>query len=194
MGFSINLFIWIAAARSIIMRATPNFPLSLCPDEPSPDYSFQSQLMVPNQVVNADSSPETSPIRPLPRSASTANLQSASKLILSSKLVYSKRLDLPHGVEVTRATPSAGVDRFHTFDSLRRIPSKCVKTPSSSGWLGSVVSKMSSFTPGCTDIVVVDSIDSMLCIKQETRKSEYTCSATTCWKCSAFFNSASSLC
>uniref|UniRef100_A0A4W6CEI0 Dmx-like 2 n=1 Tax=Lates calcarifer TaxID=8187 RepID=A0A4W6CEI0_LATCA len=58
--------------------------------------------------VNADSSPETSPIRPLPRSASTANLQSASKLILSSKLVYSKRLDLPHGVEVTRATPSAG--------------------------------------------------------------------------------------
>uniref|UniRef100_A0A3B3ZPD6 RAVE complex protein Rav1 C-terminal domain-containing protein n=1 Tax=Periophthalmus magnuspinnatus TaxID=409849 RepID=A0A3B3ZPD6_9GOBI len=55
-----------------------------------------------------DSSPESSPIRPLPRSASTANLQSASKLILSSKLVYSKRLDLPHGVEVTRATPSAG--------------------------------------------------------------------------------------
>ncbi|CAK6975488.1 dmX-like protein 2 isoform X1 [Scomber scombrus] len=79
-----------------------------CVDEPSPDYSFQSQLMVPNQVLNADSSPETSPVRPLPRSASTANLQSASKLILSSKLVYSKRLDLPHGVEVTRATPSAG--------------------------------------------------------------------------------------
>ncbi|XP_012772422.2 dmX-like protein 2 isoform X1 [Maylandia zebra] len=79
-----------------------------CVDEPSPDYSFQSQLMVPNQVVNADSSPETSPVRPLPRSTSTANLQSASKLILSSKLVYSKRLDLPHGVEVTRATPSAG--------------------------------------------------------------------------------------
>uniref|UniRef100_A0A674NRB2 Dmx-like 2 n=1 Tax=Takifugu rubripes TaxID=31033 RepID=A0A674NRB2_TAKRU len=79
-----------------------------CVDEQSPDYSFQSQLMVPYQVVNADSSPETSPIRPLPRSASTANLQSASKLILSSKLVYSKRLDLPHGVEVTRATPSAG--------------------------------------------------------------------------------------
>uniref|UniRef100_A0A671XSN3 Dmx-like 2 n=1 Tax=Sparus aurata TaxID=8175 RepID=A0A671XSN3_SPAAU len=75
---------------------------------PSPDFSFQSQLMVPNQAMNADSSPETSPIRPLPRSASTANLQSASKLILSSKLVYSKRLDLPHGVEVTRATPSAG--------------------------------------------------------------------------------------
>uniref|UniRef100_UPI0037E8A65A dmX-like protein 2 isoform X5 n=1 Tax=Semicossyphus pulcher TaxID=241346 RepID=UPI0037E8A65A len=79
-----------------------------CVDEPSPDFSFQSQLMVPNQAVNPDSSPETSPIRPLPRSASTANLQSASKLILSSKLVYSKRLDLPHGVEVTRATPSAG--------------------------------------------------------------------------------------
>uniref|UniRef100_A0A673ZK05 Dmx-like 2 n=1 Tax=Salmo trutta TaxID=8032 RepID=A0A673ZK05_SALTR len=45
---------------------------------------------------------------PLSRSASTANLQSASKLILSSKLVCSHRLDLPVGVEVTRATPSAG--------------------------------------------------------------------------------------
>uniref|UniRef100_M3ZJ41 Dmx-like 2 n=1 Tax=Xiphophorus maculatus TaxID=8083 RepID=M3ZJ41_XIPMA len=79
-----------------------------CVDEPSQPFSFQSQLLVPSQVVNADSSPETSPIRPLPRSASSANLQSASKLILSSKLVCSKRLDLPHGVEVTRATPSAG--------------------------------------------------------------------------------------
>ncbi|KAI4830189.1 hypothetical protein KUCAC02_001839 [Chaenocephalus aceratus] len=79
-----------------------------CVDEASPDFSFQSQLMVPNQSLNPDSSPETSPIRPLPRSSSTANLQSASKLILSSKLMYSKRLNLPHGVEVTRATPSAG--------------------------------------------------------------------------------------
>uniref|UniRef100_A0A8C5BKC1 Dmx-like 2 n=1 Tax=Gadus morhua TaxID=8049 RepID=A0A8C5BKC1_GADMO len=75
---------------------------------PSPDYSFQSQLMVPQQAMNPDSSPETSPMTALPRSASTANLLTASKLILSSKLVYSKRLDLPHGVEVTRATPSAG--------------------------------------------------------------------------------------
>lgn len=90
------------------VKSTSSDVLPLRPDEPSPDHSFQSQLMVPNQVVNADSSPETSPVRPLPRSASTANLQSASKLILSSKLVYSKRLDLPHGVEVTRATPSAG--------------------------------------------------------------------------------------
>ncbi|KAM9860947.1 dmX-like protein 2 [Aulostomus maculatus] len=79
-----------------------------CVDDVNTDYSSQNQLMVPNQGLNADSSPENSPVRPLPRSASTANLQSASKLILSSKLVYSKRLDLPHGVEVTRATPSAG--------------------------------------------------------------------------------------
>ena len=64
--------------------------------------------MVPHQDMNPDSSPETSPMTPLPRSASTANLLTASKLILSSKLVYSKRLDLPLGVEVTRATPSAG--------------------------------------------------------------------------------------
>uniref|UniRef100_A0AAR2LWS5 RAVE complex protein Rav1 C-terminal domain-containing protein n=1 Tax=Pygocentrus nattereri TaxID=42514 RepID=A0AAR2LWS5_PYGNA len=58
---------------------------------------------------NADSSPETTPGHsPLPRSSSSANLQSASKLILSSKLVYSQRLELPLGVEVIRATPSAG--------------------------------------------------------------------------------------
>lgn len=90
------------------MKNSFNIPTSLSADEASPDFSFQSQLMVPNQSLNPDSSPETSPIRPLPRSSSTANLQSASKLILSSKLMYSKRLNLPHGVEVTRATPSAG--------------------------------------------------------------------------------------
>uniref|UniRef100_A0A8K9XZR1 Dmx-like 2 n=1 Tax=Oncorhynchus mykiss TaxID=8022 RepID=A0A8K9XZR1_ONCMY len=65
--------------------------------------SYQSQLTIPFQQSTADTSPS-----PLPRSASTANLQSASKLILSSKLVCSHRLDLPVGVEVTRATPSAG--------------------------------------------------------------------------------------
>lgn len=114
------------------VKASYNIPPSLCPDEPSPDFSFQSQLMVPNQVLNADSSPETSPIRPLPRSASTANLQSASKLILSSKLVYSKRLDLPHGVEVTRATPSAGWERHrivtHMTQTILLLPNykECV--------------------------------------------------------------------
>uniref|UniRef100_A0A8K9V4L1 Dmx-like 2 n=1 Tax=Oncorhynchus mykiss TaxID=8022 RepID=A0A8K9V4L1_ONCMY len=68
-----------------------------------PGRSYQSQLTIPFQQSTADTSPS-----PLPRSASTANLQSASKLILSSKLVCSHRLDLPVGVEVTRATPSAG--------------------------------------------------------------------------------------
>uniref|UniRef100_A0A673ZL48 Dmx-like 2 n=1 Tax=Salmo trutta TaxID=8032 RepID=A0A673ZL48_SALTR len=65
--------------------------------------SYQSQLTIPFQQSTADTSSS-----PLSRSASTANLQSASKLILSSKLVCSHRLDLPVGVEVTRATPSAG--------------------------------------------------------------------------------------
>uniref|UniRef100_A0ABM5EYN0 DmX-like protein 2 isoform X1 n=1 Tax=Pogona vitticeps TaxID=103695 RepID=A0ABM5EYN0_9SAUR len=65
-------------------------------------------LSLPGQQT-ADSSPETSPsTSPMPRSASIANLQTASKLILSSKLVYSYPLDLPPGVEVIRATPSAG--------------------------------------------------------------------------------------
>ncbi|KAK2853795.1 hypothetical protein Q5P01_006456 [Channa striata] len=51
-----------------------------CVDEPSPDYSFQSQLMVPNQGMNADSSPETSPIRPLPRATPSAGHLSSSSI------------------------------------------------------------------------------------------------------------------
>ncbi|XP_062404606.1 dmX-like protein 2 isoform X1 [Sardina pilchardus] len=80
-----------------------------CVDEPVVPDVFQNQLMVPQTAGNAESSPETSPGQsPLPRSSSSANLQSASKLILSSRLVYSQRLELPTGVEIIRATPSAG--------------------------------------------------------------------------------------
>uniref|UniRef100_A0A5F8HIB8 Dmx like 2 n=1 Tax=Monodelphis domestica TaxID=13616 RepID=A0A5F8HIB8_MONDO len=60
-------------------------------------------------VQNIDSSSETSSsISSMPHSSSIANLQTASKLILSSSLVYSQPLNLPPGVEVIRATPSAG--------------------------------------------------------------------------------------
>jgi len=79
-------------------------------EEPVNDHVFQNQLTVPLSQSNADSSPDITPGHsPLPRSSSSANLQSASKLILSSKLVYSQRLDLPSGVELIRATPSAGM-------------------------------------------------------------------------------------
>lgn len=74
------------------------------------DSVFKSQLTVPVSQMNADSSPDISPGHSaLPRSSSSANLQSASKLILTSQLVYSQRLDLPPGVELIRATPSAGM-------------------------------------------------------------------------------------
>uniref|UniRef100_A0A8C2UDG5 Dmx like 2 n=1 Tax=Coturnix japonica TaxID=93934 RepID=A0A8C2UDG5_COTJA len=67
-----------------------------------------NKLSVPEQKT-VDSSPDLSPgVSPIPRSSSIANLQTASKLILSSRLVYSQPLDLPVGVEVIRATPSAG--------------------------------------------------------------------------------------
>uniref|UniRef100_A0A6I8PMC7 Dmx like 2 n=1 Tax=Ornithorhynchus anatinus TaxID=9258 RepID=A0A6I8PMC7_ORNAN len=70
--------------------------------------SSESRLTVPGQK-NTDSSPETSPgPSPMPRSSSIANLQTASRLILSSRLVYRQPLDLPEGVQVIRATPSAG--------------------------------------------------------------------------------------
>ncbi|XP_043932298.1 dmX-like protein 2 [Protopterus annectens] len=65
-------------------------------------------LFVPEKN-NVESSPDISPgLTPVQRSASVANLQTTSKLVLHSKLVYSKQLDLPNGVEVIRATPSAG--------------------------------------------------------------------------------------
>uniref|UniRef100_A0A673L8V3 DmX-like protein 2 n=1 Tax=Sinocyclocheilus rhinocerous TaxID=307959 RepID=A0A673L8V3_9TELE len=80
-----------------------------CVEEPVNDHVFQNQLTVRLSQNYGDSSPDTTPGHsPLPRSSSSANLQSASKLILSSKLVYSQRLELPPGVELIRATPSAG--------------------------------------------------------------------------------------
>ncbi|KAI6078109.1 DmX-like protein 2 [Aix galericulata] len=75
--------------------------------EKNPTLS-ENKLSVPEQKT-VDSSPDISPgVSPIPRSSSIANLQTASKLILSSRLVYSQPLDLPVGVEVIRATPSAG--------------------------------------------------------------------------------------
>ncbi|KAM6201364.1 dmX-like protein 2 isoform 6-T6 [Rhynchocyon petersi] len=71
-------------------------------------FSSESLLSVPGQK-NVDSSPETAPsVSHMSHSSSIANLQTASKLILNSRLVYSQPLDLPEGVEVIRATPSAG--------------------------------------------------------------------------------------
>uniref|UniRef100_A0A8D0TW41 Dmx like 2 n=1 Tax=Sus scrofa TaxID=9823 RepID=A0A8D0TW41_PIG len=79
-----------------------------CLAKASEGVSSESLLSVPGQKT-VDSSPETSPsVSPMPHSSSIANLQTASKLILSSRLVYSQPLDLPVGVEVIRATPSAG--------------------------------------------------------------------------------------
>nr|XP_020023034.1 dmX-like protein 2 [Castor canadensis] len=79
-----------------------------CLAKASEIVSSESLLSVPVQK-NVDSSPETSPsVSPMPHSSSIANLQTASKLILSSRLVYSQPLDLPESVEVIRATPSAG--------------------------------------------------------------------------------------
>ncbi|XP_044294884.1 dmX-like protein 2 isoform X2 [Varanus komodoensis] len=76
--------------------------------KPAEAHSLGNQLSIPGQQT-VDSSPDTSPsTTPMPRSSSVANLQTASKLILSSSLVYSYPLDLPVGVEVVRATPSAG--------------------------------------------------------------------------------------
>lgn len=41
--------------------------------------------------------------------ACRANLQSTSKLTLSSEMVYSQELHLPEGVEIISVKPSAGV-------------------------------------------------------------------------------------
>ncbi|KAM4660824.1 dmX-like protein 2 isoform 1-T2 [Amazona ochrocephala] len=79
-----------------------------CLAKPNEATSLENELSVPVQK-SVVSSPNVSPgISPIPRSSSIANLQTASKLILSSRLVYSQPLDLPAGVEVIRATPSAG--------------------------------------------------------------------------------------
>ncbi|XP_065589947.1 dmX-like protein 2 isoform X3 [Cyrtonyx montezumae] len=79
-----------------------------CLAKPTETTLSENKLSIPEQKT-VDSSPDISPgVSPIPRSSSIANLQTASKLILSSRLVYSQPLDLPVGVEVIRATPSAG--------------------------------------------------------------------------------------
>lgn len=79
-----------------------------CAAKVTEGISTDNLLSVPGQK-KVDSSPETSPsVSSMPHSLSIANLQTASKLILSSRLVYSQPLDLPEAVEVIRATPSAG--------------------------------------------------------------------------------------
>uniref|UniRef100_A0A803XW53 Dmx like 2 n=1 Tax=Meleagris gallopavo TaxID=9103 RepID=A0A803XW53_MELGA len=79
-----------------------------CLAKPTETTLSENKLSIPEQKT-VDSSPDLSPgVSPIPRSSSIANLQTASKLILSSRLVYSQPLDLPVGVEVIRATPSAG--------------------------------------------------------------------------------------
>ncbi|XP_056428268.1 dmX-like protein 2 isoform X1 [Hyla sarda] len=79
-----------------------------CVAKPADQTPSENFLTIPGQIT-VESSPDTFPsTSPLTRSASIANLQTASKLILSSKLVYSHPLDIPGGVEVIRATPSAG--------------------------------------------------------------------------------------
>uniref|UniRef100_A0A8C6K1M7 RAVE complex protein Rav1 C-terminal domain-containing protein n=1 Tax=Melopsittacus undulatus TaxID=13146 RepID=A0A8C6K1M7_MELUD len=79
-----------------------------CLAKPTEATSPENKLSVPVQK-SVVSSPNIAPgVSPIPRSSSIANLQTASKLILSSRLVYSQPLDLPAGIEVIRATPSAG--------------------------------------------------------------------------------------
>ncbi|XP_069766655.1 dmX-like protein 2 [Narcine bancroftii] len=71
--------------------------------QPHMEVFTSNKLRAVFEEKNFGSSPNS-----LPRSASVANLQTASKLILNSKLVYSQQLNLPEEVEVIRATPSAG--------------------------------------------------------------------------------------
>lgn len=58
-----------------------------------------------------------SPRRPRPR---TSNLQSACRLTLASRSVYSQELGLPEGVEVIRVTPSAGQSGISLGSTLAR--------------------------------------------------------------------------
>ncbi|XP_066567407.1 dmX-like protein 1 isoform X2 [Amia ocellicauda] len=72
-------------------------------DKPDPNES----LTVQDDQYGFSSDKTPSPLSQRCK-ASTTNLQSASRLTLSSERVYSQELKLPDGVEIIRATPSAG--------------------------------------------------------------------------------------
>ncbi|XP_071611366.1 dmX-like protein 2 [Heliangelus exortis] len=79
-----------------------------CLAKPTEATSSENKHLVPEQKTMGSCTDLSRGKSPIARSSSMTNLQTASKLTLSSRLVHSQHLDLPVGVEVISATPSAG--------------------------------------------------------------------------------------
>ncbi|XP_078252424.1 dmX-like protein 1 isoform X2 [Rhinoraja longicauda] len=106
-GFSEKFFLVVIEHKQNSQSLLHMWHLHLKSDPISIDHSTENSLVPPEEQNGSSSEKMYSPFFKKYQ-ACKANLQSASRLALSSTRVYSRELPLPEGVEIIRATPSAG--------------------------------------------------------------------------------------
>ncbi|XP_060693582.1 dmX-like protein 1 isoform X3 [Hemiscyllium ocellatum] len=106
-GFSEKFFLVVIEHKQNNRSVLHMWHLHLKSDSISVDHATETPLLPPEEQNGFASEKLHSPFFKKYQ-ACKANLQSASRLALSSKRVYSQELALPEGVEITRVTPSAG--------------------------------------------------------------------------------------
>ncbi|XP_032873372.1 dmX-like protein 1 isoform X3 [Amblyraja radiata] len=106
-GFSEKFFLVVIEHKQNSQSLLHMWHLHLKSDPISIDHSTKNSLVPPEEQNGPSSEKIYSPFFKKYQ-ACKANLQSASRLALISTRVYSRELPLPEGVEIIRATPSAG--------------------------------------------------------------------------------------
>ncbi|XP_055486984.1 dmX-like protein 1 [Leucoraja erinacea] len=106
-GFSEKFFLVVIEHKQNSQSLLHMWHLHLKSDPISIDHSTKNSLVPPEEQNGTSSEKIYSPFFKKYQ-ACKANLQSASRLALISTRVYSRELPLPEGVEIIRATPSAG--------------------------------------------------------------------------------------
>ncbi|XP_067839109.1 dmX-like protein 1 isoform X4 [Heptranchias perlo] len=106
-GFSEKFFLVVIEHKQNNHSVLHMWHLHLKSDQISVDNTAETSLSPPEEQNSSSSEKLHSPFFKKYQ-ACKANLQSASRLALTSKRVYSQELALPEGVEIIRATPSAG--------------------------------------------------------------------------------------
>ncbi|XP_072137542.1 dmX-like protein 1 isoform X4 [Mobula birostris] len=106
-GFSEKFFLVVIEHKQNSHSLLHMWHLHLKSDPISIDHSTENSLVPPEEQNGCSSEKLYSPFFKKYQ-ACKANLQSASRLAVISTRVYSQELSLPEGVEIIRATPSAG--------------------------------------------------------------------------------------
>lgn len=100
---SYNIYSSRVPAQNLVL-----FCLFVCCTDERTDTKVSEAIWVPEEHYSSSPEKILSPFSQRFQ-ACRANLQTTSKLSLSSEMVYSKELDLPEGVEIISVQPSAGL-------------------------------------------------------------------------------------